>query len=235
MAFESTCTSRMTELAWLTRHHIFAIALSLDDLWILLLIPRRQLPCHKRTKETKHFYTRRVRYNGNDQDDGDDDNNLSAGYAAGRRPVVSGDTFFVITRASKNKYVHCCHCDGLARDYTQYRQRAHSCIGGRITRLVNFHFSARNGTRTDTAPRLSRLRSRNRIAILAALYRVALAPWLTTSDTDTRHTKWNVCYRTVARERGSPSERRLGAHSWSPRRRAARVFRQWRTTWSGAV
>lgn len=29
MAFGSTCTSRMTELAWLTRHHIFPILLSM--------------------------------------------------------------------------------------------------------------------------------------------------------------------------------------------------------------
>lgn len=72
---------------------------------------------------------------------------------------------------------------------------------------------------------LSRLSSRNRIAIPAALYRVALAPsaqqhWIQDTQNETR----TIGCRTVVRERGAPSEgeRRLGAHSWSSRRRIAR-------------
>lgn len=213
--------------------------------------PSPATPSHKRTEQLNTL-TRDAHgtYKGNDQDDGyADDNNLLAGYAAGRRPVVAGDTFFVITRASKNKYADSCHSKRLGRDYMQYRQRAHSYrIGGR-TRLVNFHFSARNSTRTDAAHRstlyalhrslLSLSLSLSRLAAYftksnrnsgRSLSGGASAVWLTTLDT--RHTKWNAYYHiSYCRSRAQraecrvPSERRLrrlGTHSWSPRQRAAR-------------
>lgn len=111
--------------------------------------------------------------------------------------------------------MHSCHCDGLARyDYVRRRQRARSRIGDR-TWLVGFHFSARNGTRTNRSspPRVS---SRNRIA-LRPLDRVALAPQLTLpsasglahqhryEDTSERNTYRRVC---GAAWRGASSTRR---------------------------
>lgn len=129
-------------------------ALALILLVVARAIPPPPLP--ERTEEPKHFDRDTHVYNDNDRNDGDKDDNsddddsydneLSSGYAVdGRRPVVAGRTFFVITN-SKETYVHSCHCR-LARGYTQRRQRAHTRTDR--TRLVDFHFSARNATRTD--------------------------------------------------------------------------------------
>lgn len=66
-----------------------------------------------------------------------------SGFAAGRRPVLPG-TLLIITDL-KRVLVHSCH-RVLAHDLVD-RQRAR--VPASRTRLIGFHFSVQNGTRTD--------------------------------------------------------------------------------------
>lgn len=117
MAFGSTCTSRMTELAWLTRHHIFAIAppsttFGSDRRTNSSPLPGETLlftnnQCTLLSRRVPDVYENNKGegddndINDNDHDDGDNNSLSFSGYAAGRRPVVPGDTFFVITKLQK--------------------------------------------------------------------------------------------------------------------------------------
>lgn len=171
MAFGSTCTSRMTELAWLTRHHIFALTFSPFPRWPLnsRINPSPTIPSREGTEDpTKHFYTRRARYLKQWQQ--------SFGRIRGWSATGRARWYLLCHNKSFKKQVRA----QLSMRRARVRLHAISATCSLLYRRTNTsHQLPFLGAEWHThwhRSSLSRLSSRNRIAILAALYRVALAP-----------------------------------------------------------
>lgn len=192
IALGSTCTSRMTELAWLTRHHILSGSIQ-KDFYTHRFFGKTFFGNTISTRRNKPIKTHVHRIS-----DTRVYNDLFLEFTAGRWPALLG-TFLIITDL-KRVPVHSCHCI-LTHDFVHH-QRAYARIVR--TRLVGFHFSVQNGTRTDrfALPVLVR-----EIESPLDVYRMALVLW--TYKTHERRAPNRLYTKIMMKER-------LGSYSWFP-------------------